>query len=218
MAQCDLFETTRICLRECSDGYHAIMSSPHVRCALASAIRLHAAVECARGFADGARCGRGEDHLRESLQGDRRCQGRPARRNERDDHRLAAPAGECQSTRKALTDHDVSVAHQLADGHHGVREIAVRACAEALTLRIARIAVKDGRTVGSDGYEVNSGYTALSRVVGKLDPRLKRGGGDQRADDPFKRRAHEARTQRIQGGSTRAGGHSDKRLSQRRPG
>ena len=56
---------------------------------------------------------------------ERRCLGRPARRTERDDHRVAAPAGERQPIGQSLADHAAAAAHQLADDDDRIREVAV---------------------------------------------------------------------------------------------
>ena len=139
-----------------------------MRYAPVAAVRLHPATECARGLSPGPRSGASQHDARETPQGERRCLRRPARRTERDDDRLAAPAGE----RQPLADHD------------RVREVAVRPGAEASTLPIIGIAVERGLALGADGYEVSAGYDVFREAGCDVNPRLKRGGGgDQRARD-----------------------------------
>ena len=151
-----------------------------MRYAPVAAVRLHPATECARGLSPGPRSGASQHDARETPQGKRRCLRRPARRTERDDHWLAAPAGE----RQPLADHHAPGAHQVADDHDRVREVAVRPGAEASTLPIIGIAVKRGLALGADGYEVSAGYDVFREAGCDVNPRLERGGsGDQRTRD-----------------------------------
>ena len=120
-----LFETTRIGQRERSVDHCDITRAPDARYAPAAAVRLHAALEYDSCFLPGPRSGGSQHHARETPQGERRCLGRPARRTERDDHWFAAPAGERQPMGQPLADHDAPSAHQLADGHDRIREVAV---------------------------------------------------------------------------------------------
>ena len=142
---------------ERSDGHRAVTSGSHIRYAPAAAVRLHAAAECSRGLSSGSRCGGGQHHVCESPEGERRCLRRPARRTERDDHRVAAPAGERQPIGQSLADHAAAAAHQLAGDNDRIRQVAVRPRAEASTLPIIGIAVERGLALGADGYEVSAG-------------------------------------------------------------
>ena len=112
-------------MRERSGNHRNIATAPHMRYAPVAAVRLNPATKNGRGLALGPCWGGGEHHVGESPQGERRCLGRPPRRTECDDHGLAAPAGERQPLGQPLADHDAPGAHQLADGHDRIREVAV---------------------------------------------------------------------------------------------